>query len=239
MSAQDIIKSALRLINALASGENPTGTEAEDALIVLNQMIDSFNAESLMIFTELIQDFAFIPEQQTYKLGSGGDFDAPRPAKIDRASVVLVTNPVNPIEIPIVMYSDQDWQQVTLKTIDTTYPLSMYDDGAYPFRNLSFWPIPRDNSSNFRMYSWAQLSMFPDLATKLSFPPAYSELLRYNLAVRLSAEFPGILSPQVVGLAQSALSRVKVMNSKNDTLTSDLGVGRLSSKVRNELFGIP
>jgi len=239
MSAQDIIKSALRLINALASGENPTGTEAEDALIVLNQMIDSFNAESLMIFTESIQDFAFIPEQQTYKLGTGGDFNAPRPAKIDRASVILVTNPVNPIEIPIVIYSDQDWQQVTLKTIDTTYPLSMYDDGAFPFRNLSFWPIPRDNSSTFRMYSWSPLSQFPDLATKLSFPPAYFELIRYNLAVRLAPEFQAPLRPEVSGLALSSLAKVKAMNAKNDTLTSDLGVGRLSSKVRNELFGIP
>jgi hypothetical protein len=238
MSAQDIVKSALRLINVVASGENPTGTEAEDGLVVLNQMIDSFNAESLMIFTESIQDFPFTSEKQTYTLGSGGDFDTPRPAKIDRASVILIT--ANPIEIPIPIYNDQRWQQVTLKSVDTTFPLLVYDDGAFPFRNLNFWPIPRDGSSvKFRMYSWSPLSQFPDLTTKLTFPPAYYELIRYSLAVRLAPEFQAVLRPEVGALALSAISKVKAMNSKDDTLVSDLGVGPSSSRIRNELFGIP
>jgi len=64
-------------------------------------------------------------------------------------------------------------------------------------------------------------------------------LIRYNLAVRLAPEFQSPLRPEVSGLALSSLAKVKAMNAKNETLTSDLGVGRLSSKVRNELFGIP
>lgn len=240
-SANDLIKSAMRLIGVLASGENLSGDEANDAAAVLNQMIDSANAESLMIYTKVIQDFAFVGAQQAYTFGTGGNFNAARPPYIERVSVMLNNGMPNQLEVPIALYTDQDWQKVSIKAVDSTFPLSVYDDGAFPFRNLSFWPVPRDTSSFPRIYSWSALTQFPDLQTVLTFPPAYYEWIRYNLAVRLAPEFQAPLRPEVAALASAAEAKIKAMNTDSEALTCDLGVapGPSSRKVRNELFSIP
>jgi len=240
-SGIDFIKAAMRLIGALGSGEQPSGEEAIDFGAVLNQMLDSANAEGLMIYTRQIQDFAFTPNKQVYTFGTGGDFDAPRPAYIERASVMLNNGMPQQLEVPITLYTDQDWQKVSIKGTDSTFPLSVYDDGAFPFRNLNYWPIPRDQSAVPRLYTWAALSQFPDIRTVLTFPPAYYEWIKYNLAVRLAPECQLPLRPEVLQLANDATTKIKAMNSDSEAMVCDLGVapGPSSRKVRNELFSIP
>ena len=206
----------MRLIGALASGETMTAAEASDGLMVLNQMLDSWLADRLMTFTINIQEFPLIVSQQVYRMGPGGDFNTTRPAKIDRISIVSLNNPAQPLELPMELLTDRDWQEtVPVKLINTTLPMKVYDDGAYPQRNLSYWPIPTVNV-NTRIYSWQALNQFPDLVTDLTFPPGYLEALRYNLAVRLIAEMPGEYNEITVevtsGLAVESLARVKSMN---------------------------
>lgn len=215
MKALDLISSSMRLIGALASGETPTGAEASDALMVLNQMLDSWAADRLMVFTITIDEFSLVPSQQVYTYGVGGNFNAARPARIDRISIVSLTNPAQPLELPIDYYTDWDWQQVPVKKIQTTLPQAVYDDGAFPLRNLSFWPIPTV-VVNTRIYHWTQLTQYTNLTTDNTYPPGYLEALRYNLAVRLMAEFPGgfdpVMSATTAPLAVESLARVKSMN---------------------------
>lgn len=205
----------MRLIGALASGEVPTGAESNDGLAIVNQMLDSWNADRLTVFTLTIAEFSLVPGQQVYTYGTGGNFNAARPARIERASIVSLTNPAQPLELPIAMYTDADWQQVPLKIVNTTLPQGVYDDGGYPLRSLSFWPIPTVVVKT-RLYSWTALSAFPDLTTDVPFPPGYQEALRYNLAMRLIAEYPGDYNPlmaEVTGkLAVESLARIKSMN---------------------------
>ena len=150
-----------------------------------------------------------------YTMGPGGDFNTTRPSSIDRISIVSLTNPNQPLELPIDYYTDWDWQNVPVKNIATTLPTAVYDDGDFPLRRLSYWPIPSVQVKT-RIYSWQQLSQFPDLFTDLTFPPGYKEALRYNLASRLIAEMPGeyaqITVAQTALLAVESLARIKSMN---------------------------
>lgn len=216
MKGGDLINSAFRLIGVLPSGEVPSGAESNDAQLVLQQMIDSWQADRLMIYTITIAEFPLIASKQTYTYGTGGDFNAPRPARIERASIVSLTNPAQPLELPIPLYTDKDWQEnIPVKLIPTTLPQVVYDDGGFPLRSLSYWPIP-SVVSNTRLYSWSPLTTFADLTTDITFPPGYAEALRYNLAMRLIAEYPGNFNPimvQATGqLAVESLARIKAMN---------------------------
>jgi hypothetical protein len=208
----------MRLIGALGSGETPTAAEASDGLLVLNQMLDSWLAERLMAFSILIQEFALTPGKQVYAMGPTGgvgDFVTARPVKIDRMSVVVLNSPSLPLELAIPILTDWDWQNVPVKNITSPFPTQVYDDQAFPSRNLSFWPVPTQ-VNNIRVYSWQQLASFPDLFTDLTFPPGYAEALRYNLARRLIAEMPGEYSQVTVSvtdnLATESLARVKSIN---------------------------
>lgn len=238
-TALDLISSALRLINVVEAGEQTPIDTANDALMVLNDMIDSWNTDRLSIFTTRIDTFPFILGQQDYTLGTGGDFDMPRPAQIDAMSSILLTNPDNPVEVPIAMLTVDQWQtQVPVKKVDGTFPLQVYDDGGFPLRKLSFWPIPSQQPSSARIYSWQGLNQPATLATVIAFPPGYPEAFRYNLAIRLSAEFQATVLPQVQQIASESLARLKTINAPDLNLQSDLMPWPAGYNYRADLFGI-
>jgi hypothetical protein len=205
-------------------------------------MIDAWNAERNAIFTTRSDDFPFVLGKQAYTLGAGGDFDIPRPARIDSMSAILLSNPANPIEVPMTMYSVEDWQtQVPVKVVPGTFPLICYDDGGFPLRTLNFWPIPSQVPNSARIYSWQALGA-QTLLSQVTFPPGYGEALRYNLAVRLAAEFG--VSPDkyaaatVSTLAALGLSRIKTMNAPDLELRSDLMPTAPDYNYRADLFGL-
>ena len=65
----EIISRALKDIGALASGETPSPDEAQDAFDMLNDLIDQWSNEDMMVFnvTEII--FPVIPGQIQYTIG--------------------------------------------------------------------------------------------------------------------------------------------------------------------------
>jgi len=239
MTALDLITSALRLINVLAAGETCPIAMANDALAVFNQMIDAWNAERLAIYTTQSQDFALTANKQVYTFGPSGDFDAPRPAQIDGMSAILLYNSSNPIEVPMTAFSIDDWQsKIPVKVVYSSFAQIWYDDGNFPLRNISLWPIPNTSLNKLRIYSWQALAAAANLNSAISFPPGYSEAFRYNLAVRLSAEFAAQLSPTVADLAAKGLARIKTMNAPDLTLQSDLIASPAGYNYKADLFGI-
>lgn len=241
-SGLDFVKIALRMSRVIAAGEEPNAADAKDGLASLNRMIDSWAAQQLMIPGNSILDFPFVPNQAVYTLGKGGNFDTTRPARIDRASVVLTNQPTSPNEQPIEILNEAQWQDFILKTTPGTFPLAVYPDNGFPFNNLSFWPVPIVANS-FRMYAWAAIAAFPDLATIFTFPPAYADAIQTNLAVRLADEFAGTISQTTITLALSSLAVIRNYNTPVALLECDemfLGSGSMSaSKLRSSLFGIP
>lgn len=239
-TANDLIQSALRLLGAIAAGEASTIGEANDGLMTLNAMVDSWNADRLAIFTTGSRDFPVTLGKQSYTLGSGGDFDMTRPPRIDSMSAILLTNPDNPIEVPIAMYTVEQWQmQVPVKNVDGSFPTICYDDGGFPLRTLNFWPIPTLQPSSVRIYSWQPLTLASTLNQLIILPPGYAEAFRYNLAIRLAPEYAMPIPAAVLGIAKEALGRVRTMNAPELSLRSDLVPDPAGYNYKADLFGIP
>lgn len=223
MKGLDLISSSLRLIGVLASGEVPSADEANDALTILNQMIDSWSAEKLMIFTDQVVTLTPGTLKQAYTLGVGGDFNQARPPKIDRMSVIILNSPN--LELPIEMLSDEQWQAIPVKNVSSAVPTQVWDDGGFPLRTLSFWPIP-SVSVNFVLYAWTALSQFADLSTTdYTFPPGYLKALRYNLALDLAPEFGRPVPPEVAAQAVISKAIIKTMNVQESILQIDPALG--------------
>lgn len=221
MTGQDLIASALRLIGALASGETATAAEAADALTVLNQMLDGWSADRLTVFALSRQLFTLTAGKQAYTMGIGGDFNVPRPSKIQYASIISNQNPAQPLELEMDMLTPAEWEDVRVKNITSSLPRRLYDDGGFPFRTLNFWPIPDNSSVQTAVYTWNSLQQFADLVTDYTFPPGYLEAIKYNLAVRLAAEWPGNLNQMTVALAQTSLAKIKSFNAPQIKLVCD------------------
>ncbi len=218
MTAQDIINSALRKIGALATGESPTSDESNDALLTLNDLVDSWNAQRLSIYSTSRLVFNFTAGKGTYTYGTGGDFNADRPVRIDRVSVISNSNPTQPLELPIAYLTVGEWQQTPVKNVPSSLPFRCYDDGSYPMRNLTFWPTPTDGTVQACLYPWSKLTSFADLVTTYNFPEGYARALKSNLALELAPEF-GVqqINQAVVAIAAESLGKIKALNSDGAT----------------------
>lgn len=224
MTANDLINSAFRLINVLASGENPSAAESADALNSLNDMVDSWNIERLMIFTITRSLFTLVSGQQAYTLGTGGDFNISRPVKIDNISIVSLNNPSQPIELPMQYMTTDQWQMVPVKNVQSALPTAVYDDGAFPLRNLNYWPIP-NTAVQTVIYAWTALTSFADLTTNYTFPPGYSKALRFNLALNLAPEYGNaVVGPTLVQQASDSKEALKIVNTPTLDLLCDAAV---------------
>lgn len=210
MTANDIVATALRRINSIAPGENPTAAEAAAGLESLNDMIDSWLTERLMLFAVERKEFYPLP-QPSYTVGPGADIDIPRPVRIDRFSVILLNNPNKPLELPMQKIDEAAYRMLPVKDIPSTVPRAVYDDNGFPWRRLNLWPQPSVNVG-IVLYMWGQLSRFQNLSTDYEFPEGYADAIKLNLPLRLSLEFGGFVPPALPGLAAQAIAKIKSLN---------------------------
>lgn len=240
VSVLNLITGALRLLNVTAASELPTSDESNDALSAFQQMVDSWNADRACVFSIASADYSLTLSQQSFTMGPGGNFDTNRPAKIVGMSAIQLLSPANPVEIPIEMYSWNDWQmKIPVKNVPGSFPQVCYDDGGMPLRTLNFWPIPTFQQNNVRIYSWQPLVWPATLQTLLNFPPGYALAFRYNLAIQLAAEFGAQIPPAVAKIATDSLATVKTMNAPDLELVSDLLPMPGGYNWKADLFGIP
>lgn len=220
VSATDLIASAMRNCGVLESGEQPTGAELNDGLVTLNQMMDAWSIERLMVFTvQRNGPYALTSGQAAYTLGPAPagpllyNLTQERPSKIQSVSIINQPNSVQPLELPIEVLDEYGWASIPVKNIGSAIPNKVWDDGGMPYRTFTFWPYPT-TANQVVIYAWGILQKFVNVQTRYTFPPGYYEALRYNLAVRLAAEF-GVkeLNPVVAVMALESKGKVETINA--------------------------
>jgi hypothetical protein len=127
-TALDIINGSLRLLQVLNSDITLTASEANSALEALNMMIDSWSNESLMLNHVTKEAFTLVPNQVSYSMGIGGDFNIVRPISVEGATIT-----VNGAEFAVSQMAFDDWLAIRLKSLATSYTEYMYVDETYPF----------------------------------------------------------------------------------------------------------
>jgi len=250
-SATDFIKSALRLVGALRSGQNLSNDELKDSKTVLNDMLDAFSAERISIPAVTVQTLdqnqktlSLVANQQKYTLGNATgneNFLLNRPARIERVSVLYNASQSTPVELPLEMLDDVKWQGIANKSTPSLLPQVCFVDfsnAVFPDMALYFWPV-QTQANPVILYLWTLLQLFPDLQTQFVFPPAYAEMLRYQLAVRLAAEFPCDLKKfqLVKGLADEAMGRVMSINVRPKEAVCDEAIVGSNGKMGNIFTG--
>ena len=75
-TGQDLITGALRNLGVLAAGETPSAGDSADALMVLNDLLESWSIEHLNVYSVVENILAFTPGQYQYTIGNptGGTF---------------------------------------------------------------------------------------------------------------------------------------------------------------------
>ena len=119
-TAGDQINGALRLIGQLAEGETPSSETSADALMAMNQMLDSWSSERLSVFSTQDQQFTWPANEKNRTIGPPGDFVGNRPVLLDDST--YFRDPSNNISFGIKIINQQQYDGIAVKTVTSTYP---------------------------------------------------------------------------------------------------------------------
>jgi hypothetical protein len=215
-TANDQINGALRLIGMLAEGETPSAATSQDALLALNQMIDSWSTERLSVFSTQDQVFLWQPNQIHRTLGPSGDFVGNRPILLDDST--YFKDPSNGISFGIKIINQQQYDGIAVKTVTSTYPQVMWINMDYPNIDMYVYPVPT-KVLEWHFISVTELDQPASLSTVIAFPPGYLRAFRYNLACEIAAEFGVEAPPSVARIAMASKRTLKRINNPDDIMS--------------------
>lgn len=230
-TAGDQINRALRLLGVLAEGETPSAAESSDALMALNQMIDSWNTESLSVFATTDQVFTWPAGVMMRSLGPTGDFAGLRPVVLDDST--YFRDPGTGVSYGIQIINQTQYDAISLKTVTSTYPQVLYINTAHPDNEMFVYPVPT-RALEWHFITPTPLTEAATLDTVMSFPPGYLRAFVYNLAMELAPEFGVEPSQQVRRVAVTSKRDLKRINSPDDLMTMPSGI--LSGTPRYNIF---
>lgn len=213
-TAGDQINRALRLLGVLAEGETPSAATSQDALVALNQMIDSWNTERLSVFSTQDQIFTWPVGEIRQTLGPSGDFVGNRPVYFDDATYYKAPNGVS---YGIKFINQQQYDGIAVKTVTSTFPQVIFVNMTYPDVEMYIYPRPTQ-ALEWHFISVEELTQPATLSTELHFPPGYMRAFTYNLAMELAPEFGVEPSPQVQRIAMTSKRNLKRVNNPDDVM---------------------
>lgn len=217
ITAFNLIRRSLYLINALAEGETPSAEQANDALSTLNEMIDAWSTQTLAVYGSVTDEFVLTPGVQSYTYGAGGTLDAQRPVYVDDAYCIR-----NGVTTPVRIITDDEWNRISLKAQPGAVAEELLWVNSYPLSEVHVWPIP-DTAVTLGLSVKRVLTSVPSLQTTIALPPGYIRALRYNLAVDLWPEYSNRLTDigQVRKTAMDSKGDIKVANMQDITAKFD------------------
>lgn len=213
-TAGDQINRALRLLGILAEGETPSASMSQDALMAMNQMIDSWNTERLSVFSTQDQVFTWPASLLSRTLGPTGDFVGNRPVLVDDATYFKAPNGVS---YGIKMINQQQYNGIAVKTVTSTYPQVMWVNMTFPNIEMTVYPRPTQDLE-WHIVSVEELDRPATLSTVMYYPPGYLRAFTYNLAMEFAPEFGVEPSPQVQRIAMTSKRDLKRINNPDDVM---------------------
>src|SRR6185312_10888366 len=127
----------------------------------------------------------------SYTVGTGGNFNIPRPDRLENGNFIRQTIPSQPnlVDYPLgLIEAREDYNRISLKTLGT-FPQWVFYDPAYPTGNLFVWPVPQASLYEIHICTKEQLSQFTSLSQTISLPQEYMAAIHHNLVVRLRAAY--------------------------------------------------
>lgn len=175
------------------------------------------------------------------------DFIGPRPESIIRMNLVYSSIP-KPIRIPISMISVEQFAAISALQINAINVTTVaYYSATYPCGVINVWPPL--NGNELEIFTWGFLTPPTVLASIVTLPPGYSDVIIYELAKRLwpmctkDMAINKVSHQWLCGQAKLARDRVKAVNAPMPKLANDFGMRRWGNQAESNwnllLAGIP
>lgn len=217
---KDLITDALVENGSYAVDDVPDAAHVELGRRTLNRILDAWAARQQYAYNIVSCIFALTPGRQPHLIGPGlpaPDFDAPKPARIENASIILGGN----MEVPLRIRDADWWHNVPLKAMASDIPTDLYYSTPHPNGELYLWPVP-SAANGIRLAMWQSVGQVAqdDLVTDFSNPYGYEDAIMLTLAERLCRPMSRPLTADLVEHARRARAAIFKLNLKSPRTSS-------------------
>lgn len=196
---------ALKTANVLGVGQTADAEDMNDSFNLLSMMMAQWQRRRYMVY-ELVTASKVATGQISYTVGPGGDFDIPRPSKLESAFFRQQFNQQLPVDYPFtILRAREDYNRIGLKTLNA-FPQFIFYDAANPLGNLFPWPVP-NNQYEIHITVMQQLQQFAGMDEEITLPPEYKAALMWNLTLELYP-FYGLPVNEIVAKKAEASMRI-------------------------------
>lgn len=198
ITAEKMIKRAMRLLGLISSGDDPTPEEFSDGFDSLVSMINQWATNPLMSSEDA--EKTFTGAQAIVTVGDNGDIDVlQRPAFITYISW-------NGRGLDIAL-SREEFSSVSGLSI----PKKAYYERKVPLSEVLLAPAPTESGVLVIGYR-VPMVQFDDLTTPVEVSDGADKMIAYNLAVEIAPEFQVSPSSAVMAGAVNSIADFKRMN---------------------------
>ena len=235
MTVRELIRKSMLLIGSISTGENLSADEAADGLSSLNDLLDSWSTDGLLIPASSREEFTLVPAQASYTIGPAGNFNTTNPQLIEEARLMVLGGTA--FETPIKVYNTQEYADIKIKTLSTSMPEALYFQRGSPLSTITLYTVP-STANKLVLYSKKALTNFTSVSAEITLPAGYQRALRYNLALELAVEYGKMPSEYVMMAAQDLKAQLMRINLDPLYLKSDImGISQGSRKSFNIYTG--
>lgn len=208
-TALQLIEDGLSLTDAVGSDQTLTTDELALGLRVFNDLLEDWSTQNLAVYGGANQTFSTVIGQATYTIGTGGNWNTPRPVRINDPAY----STVNGATQPCISMVQEEYNLIPVKTQTQDFPNRYLYINSFPLGVVTLWPVP----SAVVPLTFTIDTILSSVAaggTIISFPPGYAKAFKYALAVELASEFGTKLQnyPAVVDTANKTFANIKRAN---------------------------
>jgi hypothetical protein len=201
----DIINEAFLDLGTITVNEAISTAMQNDAFMRLNQLLDSLNAEGLLVPNQVTQTFAtgsgtgLVAGQTAYTLGSGGTLPTTgslRAMKVTAwrayyGGVLYAGGRV--LSMPeFGELAKQNEGELT------AIPRIVAADTSYPLINVRVFPPPSATPGSLELSYYTPIAQFALVSSSITLPQGFEDMLHWNLARRLYAQYPRPSNMQMI-----------------------------------------
>jgi len=215
VTGDELIALALRTAGVQGVGQTALAQDSADALSLLNSILATWQAKRWLI-PSLTDVYTTSTGAVSYTVGPGGDFDTPRPDRIEAAYIrALYTTGANLLDFAIDQFgAPEDYAALSLKYMGLAQngmAATLFYDPGLTQGTVYFWPIP---SSQYQLHILVKAAVGPitDTTATIALPDSYLRALIYSLASDCITAFALPPRPDIEMKAAGALSAVKASN---------------------------
>lgn len=201
-------------------GTTLDGAWFREAIDELNAWVGGLNCDRLNAFTNRIDSFPCGNSQKAFTIGPGGDFDMPRPQRIEQG-VIVMGNPATSGVVrmpPMYQMNDEEWSNISLQDVPNGVPLAFYYDGNFdPTTGLGTVYLWTQTASSYyvEFYSWQAVPKFATKDDVFAMPDGNEDFFVHELARRLAALNPhqAKMSADALQIAREARKAIQKLNA--------------------------